>query len=226
MPSTNRLGICRVCFAFMFYFMKKIFFPLLLTAALLTGCADGSRGIEALTEKSSFAAFSEESASDITVESGSDALPIELPEFVTVYHEDNLDENGNPVLENRPDGYYAYNGRRYWLDLECAMGHYIEENGSYALIPDAFGELTPEDQLSGIDKIMYYFDTDDYLYLGCSEKDNPGFDNFRRDFYVHNDGKYILCLDKYDELAYQVSPEMLGEGRCVILASVWTASKI
>lgn len=197
-----------------------------MTAALLTGCAGDSRGIEALTEESSFDTFSEESVSDITEESNSDALPIELPEFVTVYHEENSDENGDLVLDCRPTEYYAYNGRRYWLDHECAMGHYIEENGSYALIPDAFGELMPENQLSGIDKIMYYFDTDDYLYLGCSEKDNPGFDNFRRDYYVHNDGKYILCLDKYDELVYQVSPEMLGEGRCVVLASVWTASKI
>ncbi len=191
-------------------------FPLLLTAVLLTGCADGSRGIEALTEESSF---------DITEENGSDALPLKLPEWVSVHHEDNLDENGNPVLEDLATEYYAYNGRRYWLDHECAMGHYIEENGSYALVPDAFGELPTEDRLSGIDKIMYYFDTEDYLYLGCYDKDNTGFENFRRDFYVHNDGKYILCLDKYDELVYQVSPEMLGEGRCVVLASVWTASK-
>lgn len=194
-----------------------------MTVALLTGCADDSRGIEALTEESPFDTFSEESVSDITDESGSDALPIELPEYVTIYHKDNSDENGDPVLECRPDGYYAYNGRRYWVDTESGTGCFVEENGSYALVPDQFGELMPEDRLFGVDKIMYYFNAEDYLYLGRSETENN-----QPEFYVHKDGKHILRIYTDDDvLTYNSFPqEMLGEGRTPVMISVLVASKI
>lgn len=192
--------------------MKKIL-PVLLTIALLTGCADGG-GTDAPTEESAPGTFTEES--------GSDTLPIELPEWVTIHHEDQGSSTDELILGNcEGGGYYAYNGRRYWVDIECGTGGFIEENGSYYRTHDGTGEFMPEDQLLGIDKIMYYYNAEEYIYLGRSETEED-----RPEYYVHNDGKYMLRIRTFDSLYDIVPPEMLGEGRTPVEISLLVASKV
>lgn len=192
--------------------MKKIL-PVLLTIALLTGCADGG-GTDAPTEESAPGTFTEES--------GSDTLPIELPEWVTIHHEDQGSSTDELILGNCGDGgYYAYNGRRYWLDIEGGTGCFIEENGNYYRTHDETGEFTPEDRLFGIEKIMYYYNAEEYLYLGCSETEDD-----HPEYYVHNDGKYMLRIRTFDSLYDIVPPEMLGEGRTPVVISLLVASKV
>lgn len=186
----------------------------MLTAALLTDCAD--IGAETPTEESAAAAISED---------GAETLPIELPEWVWIHHEDQEASTDELILGNCGDGgYYAYNGRRYWVDIECGTGGFIEENGSFYRTHDGTGEFTPEDQLLGIDKIMYHYNAEEYLYLGCSETEDD-----HPEYYVHNDGKYMLRIHTVEPPLYGnmgFPPEMLGEGRTPVVISLLVASKV
>ena len=109
------------------------------------------------------------------------------------------------------------------MDIEGGTGCFIEENGSYSSVPDQFGEVMPEDQLFGINKIMYYYNAEEYLYLGCSETEDD-----YPEYYVHNNGKYMLRIHVGDDLydKYYIPPEMLGEGRTLVEISLLVASKI
>lgn len=193
--------------------MKKIL-PILLMTALFTGCAD--MGAETPTEENTATTISENDA---------ETLPLELPEWVTIHHEDQGSSTDELILGNcGGGGYYAYNGRRYWVDIECGTGGFIEENGSYYRTHDGTGEFMPEDQLLGIDKIMYYYNAEEYIYLGRSETEED-----RPEYYVHNDGKYILRIHTVEPPLYGnigFPPEMLGEGRTPVVISLLVASKV
>lgn len=187
--------------------------PILLTIALLTGCAN--MDAETPTEESTAAAISEDDA---------ETLPLEMPEWVTIHHEDQEASTDELILGNcGGGGYYAYNGRRYWVDIEGGTGCFIKENGNYYRMHDGTGEVISEDRLFGIDKIMYYYDAEEYLYLGCSDTEDD-----RPEYYVHNDGKYMLRIRTVDPLydIYYVPPKMLGEGRNPVEISLLVASKI
>lgn len=192
--------------------MKKIL-PILLMTALFTGCAD--TGAETPTEENTATTISENDA---------ETLPLELPERVLIHHDDPEASSDERILGNCGDGgYYAYNGRRYWLDIEGGTGCFIEENGNYYRMHDGTGEIIPEDRLFGIDKIMYYYNAEEYLYLGCSETEDD-----HPEYYVHNDGKYMLRIHIGDDLydRYYIPPEMLGEGRTPVVISLLVASKV
>lgn len=147
-----------------------------------------------------------------------------MPERVLIHHDDPEASSDERILGNcGGGGYYAYNGRRYWVDIECGTGCFIEENGNYYRTHDGTGEVIPEDRLFGIDKIMYYYNAEEYLYLGCSETEDD-----HPEYYVHNDGKYMLRIHIGDYLhdRYYIPPEMLGEGRTPVVISLLVASKV
>lgn len=199
--------------------MPKRGFAAFLSAVLLAECAGCADGV---TREDTSEAISEESAA-ATSEDDAEALPLELPEWVTIHHEDQEAPTDELILGNcGGGGYYAYNGRRYWVDIECGTGAFIEENGSYYSTHDGTGEFTPEEQLLGIGKIMYYYNAEEYIYLGCSETEDD-----HPEYYVHNDGEYMLRIhagdDQYD--GYYIPPEMLGEGRTPVEISLLVASK-
>ncbi len=191
---------------------KHIFYLTFIVTILLTGCAD--MGTETPTEETVAAKISEDNA---------ETLPLKLPEWMPIYHDNSETSTDERILEYVYSGYYAYNGRRYWVDIEGGTGCFIEENGSYSSVPDQFGEVMPEDQLFGINKIMYYYNAEEYLYLGCSETEDD-----YPEYYVHNNGKYMLRIHVGDDLydKYYIPPEMLGEGRTLVEISLLVASKI
>lgn len=104
--------------------------------------------------------------------------------------------DGEPVVEDRNDTYYEYDGKRYWHDFSKLGSVFIVRDGKYSRIPDeSVGTAETDAPQITINTIMESFNEQNWKYIGSIEQEQT--DRMQR-FYIDSTGDTMLCIIELD----------------------------
>lgn len=126
--------------------------------------------------------------------------------------------------------YYEYNSRKYWHDYDCFYGMFVEKDGEYTPVLNEDEDISYAIDNYPVVGVMTSFDPENYQYIGRTKIDYGEHVTNRfefDDFYLRNDGKFMLHIyemPEQDIWAYPTLLELLEDGGTAVCAEVLTPS--